>query len=361
MMQFVSELYPNATAEYRLINRGKHDFSAINNEMFMAVRALSHYEFLSEEIEYLRSTGLFSEAFLDMLRGFRLDARNVEIDSQGNITVRGLWFKTIMWEVPLMACASELALSNVNINLCKIIRAAEQKAKTLLDNGCKFIDFGTRRRRSLKVHESIVSAIKNYSSFIGTSNPMIAKENGIKCYGTMAHELIQAMSVIGSLRSPNAFTMEKWAQIYRGKLGIALTDTFTSDAFFREFDLFFAKLYDGVRQDSGDPLQFARKAVAHYQKLGIDPSHKTIVFSDSLNVDKCIEIQKLCNELGIKCVFGIGTNLCNDVPGSPALNFVIKLWKINGIPVVKLSDDKGKESGEKQAVQIMKQIFTQES
>ncbi|NLE01138.1 MAG: hypothetical protein GX640_14820 [Fibrobacter sp.] len=153
--------------------------------------------------------------------------------------------------------------------------------------------------------------------------------------------------------------MEKWIEVYQGDLGIALTDTFTTDLFFSIFDTRFAKLFDGVRQDSGDPIVFAEKAIEHYKKLRIDPMSKTIVFSDSLNVDKVEEINNYCKGK-IRPTYGIGTHLTNDVGVKP-LNMVIKLTAIRAgdkwVPTVKISDDKGKHTGDTDAVALCKQIL----
>jgi nicotinate phosphoribosyltransferase len=158
------------------------------------------------------------------------------------------------------------------------------------------------------------------------------------------------------LRHANRFALKKWSQVYNGNLGIALTDTYGSNAFWADFDLDIAKLFDGVRHDSGDPFVFADSAIAHYENLGIDPRTKTIVFSDGLDIKKAIQLKKHCAER-IKCSFGIGTHLTNDFSESRALNMVIKMWSINNVPVVKLSDDEGKSQGEKDAVRIAKHIF----
>jgi len=163
------------------------------------------------------------------------------------------------------------------------------------------------------------------------------------------------MQALESLNHCNYYALQNWVKVYNTELGISLTDTITTDMFLQNFNRRFAMLYDGIRQDSGDPLFFTDKMVNHYKKLKIDPMSKTIIFSDSLNVDKCIEIKKYC-EGKIKCSFGIGTNLTNSFNNSPALNMVIKLWSVNNFPVVKLSDVEGKENGDPEAIKTMKWI-----
>ena len=95
--------------------------------------------------------------------------------------------------------------------------------------------------------------------------------------------------------------------------------------------------------------------------MGVDPISKTIIFSDSLTPEKAIELHKWCNGK-INCSFGIGTNLSNDVGVIP-LNMVIKVTACkfenddNWIDAIKLSDDKGKETGDKNELALCKQIL----
>jgi nicotinate phosphoribosyltransferase len=168
-----------------------------------------------------------------------------------------------------------------------------------------------------------------------------------------------AQSVLAGLRHANRFALEVWAAAYQGELGTALADTYGSEAFFMDFDARYARLYDGLRQDSGDPAAFIERVVRHYQSLGIDPRAKTIVFSDNLTPELAVELQRRCGGR-IRAVFGIGTNLTNDFEGSPALNIVIKLTAIDGIPVVKLTDDPAKASGDPEALRIARWTFAAE-
>jgi len=175
--------------------------------------------------------------------------------------------------------------------------------------------------------------------------------------GTMAHEWVQAISALESLNHANRFMLKAWTDVYNGKLGIALTDTYGTDAFFKDFDLKYAALFLGVRHDSGDPIVFANKVIAHYKKLNIDPKTKIIVFSDGLTADKAVEIQQHCDKIGIPCSFGIGTSFTNDFDNSPALNMVIKLWTLNDSPIVKLSDVPSKANGMEQAIEMMRFMY----
>ncbi len=177
--------------------------------------------------------------------------------------------------------------------------------------------------------------------FVGTSNVRLALEHGLTPLGTMAHEYLQACQAVGPrLRDSQVFAFNTWAREYRGDLGIALSDVCGMDAFLRDFDLFFCKLFDGVRHDSGDPFEWGEKLIAHYQKMRIDPRSKTMVFSDSLNVPLAVRLFEYFKGRS-QTAFGIGTNLTNDI-GSEALQIVIKMTRCNGQPVAKISDEPSK-------------------
>jgi nicotinate phosphoribosyltransferase len=192
--------------------------------------------------------------------------------------------------------------------------------------------------------------------FVGTSNVWLAREFKVKPIGTMAHEWFMGLSVLEGLRHANRHALHAWLKVYQGSLGIALTDTYGTDVFFKDFDALLSRQFDGVRQDSGDPLEFVEKALAHYQRLRIPADSKTIIFSDALDVDRAIEIRRTCGDR-MHTSFGIGTHLTNDFAGAKALNMVIKLWSVNGMPVVKLSDAPGKEQGERDAVRVARWTF----
>jgi len=192
----------------------------------------------------------------------------------------------------------------------------------------------------------------------GTSNVYFAKKYGLKPIGTVGHEWIMGTSALVGLRYANRFAFENWVEVYKGDLGIALTDTFGSEAFFKDMDLKLSKIYDGFRHDSGDPLTFVDRVIEHYRKMGIDPMKKVIVFSDALDAEAAIRLKKYCQGK-INCSFGIGTSLTNNYDffrESPPLNMVIKLHSVNGIPVVKLSDSPEKETGERDALRVANYI-----
>ena len=218
--------------------------------------------------------------------------------------------------------------------------------KMFPDVKINFADFGTRRRFSREWHDTILKkAIEEFSDknsnaqLVGTSNLHLAKKYNIKPIGTMAHEWLQASQGLNKVQLVDSqkYMLETWVKEYRGDLGIALTDTIGYKAFIKDFDKYFAKLYDGVRHDSGDPMQWGDNIINHYESLGIDPMSKTAVFSDSLDFKKMIDIA-IHFENRINTSFGIGTNFTNDV-GIKPLSMVIKLVRMNGNPVAKISDE----------------------
>ena len=239
---------------------------------------------------------------------------------------------------------------------------ASDKADKLFKAGCNFADFGTRRRRSFMIQDTVMQAFTDChdDKFTGTSNVYFAMKYGVKPIGTMAHEWIMGTSVLEGLRNANYYALHNWVRVYNADLGIALTDTYGLSSFLRNFNLRLAKLYDGVRHDSGDPLIFADKIIKMYQEKGIDPMSKIIVFSDGLDVDEAIRIGNYCKNK-IKNGFGIGTHFTNDFGNSPALNMVIKLWSVSGIPVVKLPDTEGKVMGDAEAVAVARWVHQNKS
>ena len=363
MQQAVLELYPDANAEYRFKNRGNQRFTKdFVVELQKQIFRMNEIKLSAHDAIYLKThCPYLKNWYIDYLLNYCFHSAQVRVglDSESDLVVNidGPWSSTILWEVPLMATISELYFKMIDTNwdnTIDITKQAMDKSVKLGENLAFFADFGTRRRRSFEIQEKVVYGLlkgnKN-NCFVGTSNLYLAKEFGIKPIGTMGHEWIQAISALESLRHANKFALDNWIKVYGGRLGIALTDTYTTDSFLKDFDMKRAKLYDGVRQDSFSPYVFTDKIVNHYEKLKIDPMSKTIIFSDSLDVTKAIEIKNYC-EGKIKCSFGIGTHFSNDFSNSPALNIIIKLWSINNIPVVKLSDSPGKENGEQDAIDV---------
>ena len=367
MQNAVVKLFPSQIVKYQFINRGKHHFPpGFDAELRKAVNAMANLKLTKEEKEFLKITCPYIDLpYLDFLEGYHYDPSEVHIkqtEDDLEITVEGLWYRTILWEVPLLALISELhyAMNKMERNSNEtVIERTLEKAAQLNDLGVTFAEFGTRRRHSYKVHDLVVhSLIQNGNSkFIGSSNVHFAMKYGIKPIGTHAHEWFMFHAAEYGFKMANEIALEHWVDVYRGDLGVALSDTFTTDVFFRQFDKKFTKLFDGVRHDSGDPMEFAEKTIAHYERNGINPLYKYIIFSDGLNLEKVEEITKACSgKIGIS--FGIGTNLTNDV-GLKPMNIVMKLIGVqapNGawIPTVKLSDEKGKYTGDPKMIELAK-------
>lgn len=365
MCNVVLKLFPKAKVKYKFYNRGKTLFPTGFAEQLRAlVKEMEGLALTVEEKEFLvKKTGHYLDpAFLDFLEGYRFNSNEVGIIQNGGkleIQISGYWFRTILWEVPLMALISELYFNMTGEEIeseMAIKQKTQKKAVALKTAAAKFAEFGARRRYSFENQLMITKELKEYGgdSFIGTSNVYIAFLLGLTPIGTMAHEWILFHAAVYGFTSANRMSLKNWKKVYHGYLGTALSDTYTTKNFFLSFDKEYAELFTGVRQDSGDPIEFAKNMIAHYTSLGIDPSTKTIVFSDGLNVETAIEILKFCRGK-IKASFGIGTFFSNDVGVKP-LNIVIKLDEVEfdeiKVFVVKLSDSLGKHTGNKEMIKI---------
>lgn len=370
MQNAVVKLFPTQRVKYEFINRGKHHFpEGFDVELRKAVNAMAELKLTKEEKEYLRVTCPYIDLpYLDFLEGFHYDPSEVHIQQNGNdlkVYAEGLWYRTILWEVPLLALISELHYEMNHMERDSnetVIETTLQKSQKLNELGVTFAEFGTRRRHSYKVHDLVVSALlKNgNSNFIGSSNVHFAMKHGVKPIGTHAHEWFMFHAAEYGFKMANGLALEHWVDVYRGDLGVALSDTYTTEVFFQQFDKKFAKLFDGVRHDSGDPLEFADMTIEHYEKHGINPLFKYIIFSDGLNLEKVEAITNHCKgRIGIS--FGIGTNLTNDV-GLKPMNIVMKMIGVqadNGewIPTVKLSDERGKYTGDPKMIELAKEFL----
>lgn len=352
MMQIVLHQFPEAMVEYRFKCRNEGiDLRPYAQEIRDEINALCQLRFTREELDYLASISFLKVDFIEFLRLFQLNPEFVDIqtDPEFTITIKGPWLHTILFEVPVLAIVNEVFYRNTQQQpdyeegkkrLVDKIAFLKQQAEI---EDFHFSEFGTRRRFSQHWQHHIISELQHQlrDNLVGTSNVFYAKEFGLKPIGTMAHEYLQACQSLGPrLAYSQQFALEKWAEEYRGELGIALSDVYGIDAFIHDFDLFFCKLFDGARHDSGDPFEWGEKLLAHYQKMGIDSKTKTFVFSDGLSFDSAIALFKRFNHR-VNLVFGIGTYLTNDL-GYPALQNVIKMVYCNGQPVAKVSDSPGK-------------------
>lgn len=358
MQHAVVKLFPYAKGRYQFINRGKHEFPEnFADRLREAIDDMAKLKLTHKEKEFLRETCPYLDpTYLDFLQGYRYDPSEVTIEQVGNevkVSIEGFWYRTILWEVPIMALICELFYQETKQERHAdelVIQTVEDKIKKYHDLDIVFAEFGTRRRHSYEVHDLVVKTLKEKGegTFIGTSNVYLAMKYNTKPIGTHAHEWFMFHAAKYGYKMANNMGLEQWTEVYRGDLGIALTDTYTTEVFFEQFDKKFAKLFDGVRHDSGDPLEFGDKTIAHYQKLGINPLTKTIIFSDGLNYDKVERITEHCKgRIGLS--FGIGTDLTNDV-GLKPMNIVLKLTEAkpenaDWTGVVKLSDEPKKHTG----------------
>ncbi|HGN0867240.1 TPA: nicotinate phosphoribosyltransferase [Providencia alcalifaciens] len=343
-------------AEFRC--RSSDILGAYANEIEQQIQLMAQLSLSDDEYQYLRTLPFFTEDYLSWLKTFRFNPEQVVISVADNgqlaIRISGPWREVIMWEVPLLALVSEIvqrdrhptitaddAVNQLHKLLELFYKEASERQLNL--SGFKLMDFGTRRRFSYKVQAAIVGMLKQeFPYLVGTSNYKLARELGLMPVGTQAHEWFQAHQQISpELANSQREALQSWLDEYPNHLGIALTDCITMDAFLRDFDREFANRYQGLRHDSGDPIEWGEKAIAHYQKLGIDPLSKTLVFSDNLDLQKALELYHYFHKR-INLVFGIGTRLTCNIPNVVPMNIVIKLVECNGKPVAKLSDSPGK-------------------
>lgn len=376
MQQAVRVQAPSATARYELIDR-KRILRPGDTFMRMVRERIRDMECIAlspVEKNWLFQTGWFSDSYLDALAAYRFDSGEVDLqrDEEGclRVKVEGPWQRTILWEVPLLAILSQTWYETQDTDWRPDLQSwywrCLEKGRALLDAGCAFSDFGTRRRRGLSVQQHMLVAMQDAastharqhgsSSFSGTSNLHFARLMDLKPVGTVAHEWAMAYAVLHDYASADRHALRDWLQVYPEQMTIALTDTFTTDFFLTHFDRDLAESYNGVRQDSGDPHAFIDKMLAHYQRLGIDPSYKVFVFSDGLDPDKAISIQKYLAGRA-QSSFGIGTNLTNDFPGSETLDIVIKLTGLNGKDTAKTSDEPEKATGPEAAVEQAREVI----
>lgn len=372
MMQVVLHHYPAAQVEYRFKCRNPGiDLAPHIEEIRAELEALCTLRFTEDELDYVRRMRFIKSDFVDFLGLFQLNAKYVTIapTEAGNgeieIRIKGPWLHTILFEVPLLAIVNEVYFRNTrpDHDLAEGRRRLQAKIALLRDTPdyeqCRIADYGTRRRFSRTWHEEVLTALRDGlgKQLAGTSNVWYAWKLGLTPLGTLAHEYLQAHQALGPrLRDSQVAALEAWAKEYRGDLGIALSDVYGLEAFLRDFDMYFCKLFDGARHDSGDPFDWGERMLAHYRANRVDPRSKVLVFSDGLDIPK---VMQLYEHFRGRCLlaFGVGTNLSNDTGPEP-LNIVIKMIRCNGQPVAKLSDSPGKNMCEDAAyVTYLRQVF----
>ncbi|SFM53579.1 nicotinate phosphoribosyltransferase [Variovorax sp. OV329] len=388
MMQVVLHHFPGARVEYRFKCRNPGvNLAQFAGQIREEVRGLCQLRFKDAELAYLRSMRFIKSDFIDFLGLFQLNEKYISIKplptGELEIGIEGPWLHTILFEIPVLAIVNEVYFRNTQPqpNLSEGRGRLEEKIKLLQADGLsdlKIADYGTRRRFSKEWHEEVLRTLSarlgavspppasgpvkampagQPAQFAGTSNVLYAMKLGLIPLGTMAHEYLQACQALGPrLRDSQVFGFESWAREYRGDLGIALSDVYGMTAFLRDFDMYFCKLFDGARHDSGDPFQWGERMLAHYVANRVDPRTKTLIFSDALTVPRTIELYQ---QFRGRCLlaFGIGTNLTNDLGYEP-LQIVIKMVRCNDQPVAKLSDTPSKNMCEDERyLAYLRQVF----
>jgi nicotinate phosphoribosyltransferase len=360
MWQTLLHRHPETPSEYRFVCRNQpgYPLAELKADVERELDALCALSFREDELAYLKGLRFIKSDFVDFLRIFRFQRAFIQVSTEGpllHIVARGPQVHVMGFEIPVLAIVNELYFRRLD---CAEVRAEGQRrldAKIAAlqafaaepgqqRHPFELFDFGLRRRFSGAWQREVVRQLRDAlpQHFKGSSNVLLAKQLGLVPIGTMAHEYLQTYQALGTvrLRDHQKAALEDWVQEYRGDLGTALTDVVGMDAFLADFDLYFAKLFDGLRHDSGDPVVWGEKALAHYAKLRIDPHTKRLVFSDGLTVTKAIALYRHFADR-VQLGFGIGTHLSNDLGLTP-LNIVMKLTHANGQPVAKLSDSPGK-------------------
>jgi nicotinate phosphoribosyltransferase len=371
---YILHTYPRAEVRYSFFDRNHtrypKGFGALLQEQ---INGMKDVVITEDEIEFMKKKVYFlPEWYYNFLRGFRFNPSEVHIfqDLEGylSIMIEGKWYSTIMWEMPILSTISEL-MHIINGDMEKYNsenewKKAYDKGVKAFTNGIALSDMGTRRRFSYLNHYNILSALKEASvdcvncpgKFIGTSNVWFAKEFDLTPVGTMSHQTCSFEECVSGVFECNHQLMKKWSDVYDGDLGIFLPDCFGSKIFLSNFSKKMAKMFDGIRIDSGDEKEETEKMISKYESLGINPSTKSIVYSNALTIDKAIELHKWVNGR-MNDSYGIGTHLCADVTNMqtgekfPYSNIVIKLTGMRITELrewhdcVKLSNDKGKTLG----------------
>lgn len=361
MGQAIYHQFPDymTTWTFKCRNKDVYFTKEMVEEIKDQIKSYCNLRFQEDELEYLGKIKWFKPSYINFLRLWKPRYEDFKIEHAGDkgltIETNGTWLNTSMYEIATLAIVNATYFrmaydyeSLIQSFIERLNKKCEQLALDEVIIGF-FSEFGLRRWLSpeaqLEAVKRIIEACEKskYNIFVGTSNVYLAKLLGIQAVGTQAHEWIMCVGQGDHKHNPaysNYYAMKYWVDEYKTLNGTALTDTITTDNFLKDFDLTYAHLFSGVRHDSGDPIEWGEKIIAHYEKLGIDPMTKTLLFSDSLNFHKAHEI-KAHFDGRAKVAFGIGTYISNDTD-VPALNIVMKVTKCNGMDVAKISDTPGK-------------------
>lgn len=360
------KMFPNAECTFTFkdrnnIKRSEEFLNAFKNK----IRQYELVHLTDEEYNWLTTNDSISfipQHYWEWLMSFRFDMDKMKIylDEDGVlcVDVTDKCYKASLYEIPVLFSIPEVNNAGKPIDWERTIYKLIEKVEIANKEGMLFSEFGTRRRFNYEVQDRVIAYLKNFAkTCVGTSNMHFAMKYDMTPIGTHPHEWFMFHGAQFGYKNANYFALENWVNVYDGDLGIALSDTYTSDVFFRNFSLKHAKLFDGVRQDSGDEYEFVDKTINFYVNKGINYHNKTIVFSNALDFPKSVKILKYCQEKGINASFGIGTNLTCDVYAPDgtkydAENIVMKMSRCRMTPnqpwyiTIKISDDIGKHMGD---------------
>ena len=364
----VIDNFPRTQVRYEFTDRSNTVYPpGFDIELRKQIKMLESLCITNEEIEFMqRRCPYIPNWFYSYLKGYRYDASAVTVkqddESHLHVTFQGEWSNTILLEVKVLAIISELFYimtgEDAKFDYEDYYSRTARKAERMIESGCYFSEFGTRRRASFMAQETAVKALSETSAkmggpgkLTGTSNVYLAMKYDLTPIGTMAHELVCAIAGMYGPQMANHLAMETWSKTYRGALGTFLYDTYGWQIFSLNFSEDYANMFKGLRVDSGDNLEQFRLITEKYKSLSIDPRTKQIIFSNALNTDSAIELQK---QVAGKCLpsYGIGTHFTNDFPGVKPMNIVIKLIAVKitdswpfFCDTCKMSEDKGKYTG----------------
>lgn len=358
------KLFPYAIGTFSFKDRDETVYTdKFMEELKQAIARLAEVSLQAEEQAYMTNHCRFlPQVYWEWLSSFRFqpDKIRINLDEEKHLSIEitDYLYKATLYEVPLLSIVSEIRNHSLGyqVDMQSTIERLSHKVSLSNDHQLLFSEFGTRRRFSIEVQDKVLEYLKEHAKYCtGTSNCYFAMKYQMKPMGTHPHEWFMFHGAQFGYKHANYLALENWVNVYDGDLGTALSDTFTSNAFLSNLSRKQAKLFDGVRCDSGNEFEFTDKLIARYQELGIDATTKTIIFSNALDFEKALEIQEYCKGK-IRCSFGIGTNLTNDTGFKPS-NIVMKLTrcKMNANQewheCIKLSDDLGKHIGSEKEVQ----------
>lgn len=393
MGQFIYERHPLVDVQFKFTNRtktvnlGKVIDEAELREQLDHVRTL---RFDNNELIWLAGNTfygqerIFKKGFLDHLKTMRLPEYNLEKNADGDyeLTFQGPWQDVTFWEIHALTIVSELktraALRDLGrfeldvMYACAKTKLWEKLKKLGSLEGLNLTDFGTRRRHSFLWQEWAVAAAKESlgDSFTGTSNAYLAMKHGLEAKGTNAHELPMTLAALAEsdedLRNSQYEVLKQWQNSYSGNLLVALPDTYGTTQFLEDAPQW-VSYWTGFRPDSKGPREAAYELIKFWERMGVDPKEKLVLFSDGLDVDSIVALHNEFSDK-VKVGFGWGTNFTNDfkdchpkgVHSLDPLSLVCKVSQANGRPAVKLSDNYLKATGPIETVERYRKVFGSE-